>query len=82
MNALKILTTALQIRLSFAVSNISDKKYVYSFEVGSSRIVHPMRTMSDGTDRILITPNLLAIADHGNGQLNNAFSDNVDPYYS
>lgn len=82
MNALKVLTNALQIRLSFAVSNISDKKYVYCFEVGSSRIVHPMRTMSDGTDRILITPNLLAIADHGNGQLNNAFSDNIDPYYS
>lgn len=82
MNTLKTLTTTLQKCLRFRVSNISEKKYVYSFEVGSSRIVHPMRTMSDGTDRILITSNLLAIADHGNGQLNNAFSDNIDPYYS
>lgn len=81
MNTLKSLKTLLR-RNRFAVSNISDKKYVYSFEVGSSRIVHPMRTMTDGTDRMLITPHMLAIADHGNGQLNNSFSDNADPYYS
>ena len=83
MNRLKLLTdAAFHMRPRFAVSNISEKKYVYSLEVGSSRIVHPMRTMSDGTDRMLVTPNLLAIADHGNGQLNNAFSDDPNPYYS
>lgn len=83
MNTLNQLSrTIINLRLSHAVSNISEKKFVYSFEVGSHRIVHPMRTITDGTDRILVTPNLIAISDHGNGQLDNAFSDSIDHYYS
>jgi hypothetical protein len=52
------------------VSNISEKKFKYSFDVGSVQKIHPMRSLSDGTDRLLITPNLIAISDYGLGTFN------------
>jgi len=47
----------------FFVANISEKKYVYSFEAGFDKRIHPMRNLTGGTDRLIITPHLLAIAD-------------------
>lgn len=58
----------------FFVSNVSKKKFKYSFEVGSARKIHPMRELSMGTDRLLITPNLIAVTDHGAGTINKQFS--------
>jgi hypothetical protein len=46
------------------VSNISKKTYNYVFETASAHKIHPMRNLSNGTDRLLLTPNLIAIADH------------------
>lgn len=61
-------------RPNFFVSNVSKKKFKYSFEVGSTRKIHPMRELSQGTDRLLITPNLIAVTDHGTGAINKQFS--------
>lgn len=58
----------------YFVSNVSKKKFKYSFEVGSVRKIHPMRELSQGTDRLLITPNLIAVTDHGTGAINKQFS--------
>lgn len=46
------------------VSNISKKTYKYVFKTASVQKLHPMRNLTNGTDRILISPNLIAIADH------------------
>ena len=47
----------------FFVSNISEKKYVYSFEAGVDKRIHPMKNLSGGTDKLIVTPHLLAITD-------------------
>lgn len=47
----------------FFVANVSEKKYVYSFEAGYDRRIHPMRNLTGGTDKLIVTPHLLAIAD-------------------
>ncbi len=47
----------------FFVSNVSEKKYVYSFEAGVDKRQHPLRNLSGGTDKLIVTPHLLAIAD-------------------
>lgn len=54
----KLLTTS-----RFFASNVSEKKYVYSFEAGVDKRVHPMRNLTGGTDKVIVTPHLLAIAD-------------------
>jgi hypothetical protein len=41
-----------------------------------------MRTLSDGTDRLLITSNLLAITDHGSGSFDRNYSENLDGTYA
>jgi hypothetical protein len=64
------------------VSNVSEKKFTYSFEVGSIRKIHPMRQLSDGTDRLLLTPHLLAITDHGAGKSTQKYSENLDDSYA
>jgi len=53
----------------FHVSNVSQKKLVYSFEAASSYHLHPKRNFVDGTDRFIIMPNLIVITDHGTGRL-------------
>jgi len=55
------------------VSNVSEKAFKYSFDVGSARVVHPMRELSMGTDRLLITSNLIAVSDHGEGTIGKRF---------
>lgn len=47
------------------VSNISKKTYRHYFDAASQHYIHPLRSLSSGTDRLLVTPNLLAIADTG-----------------
>jgi hypothetical protein len=56
-------------RLVFQVSNISQQQVKYSFEAASVKKIHPMRNLSGGTDRLLVTPNLLVMADHGSPTL-------------
>jgi hypothetical protein len=51
------------------VSNVSKKKLVYEFESACAYRLHPKRIFADGTDRSLITPNLIALTDHGNGKI-------------
>lgn len=41
-----------------------------------------MRTLSDGTDRVLITPNLIALTDNGSGMVNKKYSENLDGTYA
>lgn len=53
-----------QKKLVALVSNVSKKTYKYVFETASVQKIHPMRNLSNGTDRLLLTPNLIAIADH------------------
>jgi hypothetical protein len=52
-------------RIIYNVANISEKENHYVFETASMQKIHPLRNFSQGTDRILITTNLIAIADHG-----------------
>lgn len=47
------------------VANVSKKTYKYVFESASVQKIHPMRNLTNGTDRLLLTPNLIALADHG-----------------
>lgn len=47
------------------VANYSEKENHYVFEAAAMQMVHPIRNIAKGTDRILVTPSLLAIADHG-----------------
>lgn len=65
--------------LAYSVSNISEKQARYSFECGSVQKIHPTRTINNGTDRILITPNLIAISDFGGQTIksNSAYLDDT-----
>ena len=54
---------------NFAVAKVSKKDIRYSFEAVSVQKTHPIRQLSEGTDRIVITPNLLILTDHGAGTL-------------
>lgn len=40
-----------------------------------------MRMLADGTDRLLITSNLIVLADHGGGNLTK-HSENLDPAFT
>jgi hypothetical protein len=52
-------------RITYHVANYSEKENHYVFETAALQKVHPLRNLAQGTDRILVTPSLLAIADHG-----------------
>ena len=55
--------------LSSGVANVSKKEARYSFESACVKKIHPVRKLSEGTDRILVTPHLLVMADHGSQTL-------------
>lgn len=51
--------------VGYRVSNISKKEVRYCFDAVSVQKIHPTRNLSQGTDRLLVSPNLLVMADHG-----------------
>lgn len=51
--------------LKHTVANQSEKQYRYSFETAYRQKIVPIRSLDNGTDRLLVTPNLIALADHG-----------------
>lgn len=50
----------------FFISNVSKKKFQYSFETGVSNKPHPKRNLINGADKIYVSDHLIMIADHGN----------------
>ena len=50
------------------MSNVSKKAYRYHFETASEKHIHPMKGVFGGTDRMLVTPQLLVLADTGHGE--------------